>query len=80
MNAQDFISPKLKHKQHWNSFTTAFFVPVDKVLADLEARGSAAVNIAQAEALLKLPLRCHWCHAEQKNMPALKLHISTCKR
>ena len=73
---QDFDSDKLKHKQHWNSFTTAFFIPMDKVLLDLETQGCVGIDVSQAEALLKLPLHCHRCQAEQKNMPALKLHIT----
>ena len=75
---QDFDSPKLKNKQHWNSFTTAFFVPLDKVLLDLEARDAVAMDPVQAEALLKQPLRCHKCQAAARNMPDLKSHIVAC--
>ena len=77
---QDFTSPALKHKKHWNSFTTAFFVPLDKVLLDLEVRNAVAVDIAQAEALLKTPLQCHKCQTGMQNMPKLKAHIMACKR
>ena len=75
---QDFVSPKLKHKQHWNSFTTSFFVPLEKVLTDLEARDAVEVDRARAEALLKQPLRCHHCQEVMKNMPDLKSHIVAC--
>lgn len=75
---QDFDSPKLRNKQHWNSFTTAFFVPLDKVLLDLEARDAVAVDPVQAEALLKQPLRCHKCQTAVRNMPDLKTHIVAC--
>ena len=75
---QDFSSPKLKHKQHWNSFTTAFFVPLEKVLADLEARDAVVVDPVQAEALLKQPLRCHRCQAVMRNMPDLRSHVVAC--
>ena len=76
---QDFTSPGLKLKKHWNSFTTAFFVPLDKVLLDLEARNAVAVDIAQAEALLKSSLQCHKCQTGMQNMPKLKAHITACK-
>jgi len=33
--SKDFDSEFLKTKKHWNSFTTAFFLPVDDVLATL---------------------------------------------
>ena len=75
---QDFDSPKLKTKQHWNSFTTAFFIPLEEVLLHLEARDAVAVDRVQAEALLKQPLRCHKCQAAMKNMPDLKSHIAAC--
>jgi aprataxin len=73
---QDFDSDKLKHKQHWNSFTTAFFIPMDKVLLDLETKGCLRIDALQAKALLNLPLRCHRCQAEQQSMAALKSHIT----
>lgn len=68
----------MKTKQHWNSFTTAFFIPLERVLLDLEAGDAVAVDPGQAEALLKQPLRCHKCQAAMRNMPDLKSHIVAC--
>ncbi|CAL5220154.1 g2117 [Coccomyxa viridis] len=76
--SKDFNSPKLKTKQHWNSFTTAFFIPLEQVLLDLEAKDPVAVDPVQAEALLKQPLRCHKCQAAMRNMPDLKSHVVAC--
>ena len=76
--AQDFHSPKMRTKQHWNSFTTAFFRPLAAVRQELQAHGRAAVDRAAAEALLKQDLRCHMCRAVHSNMPALKRHIVQC--
>ena len=76
---QDFNSAKLKSKQHWNSFTTAFFVGIDKVLQDLEADKAVVMEPAHAEAMLRQPLRCHWCQRDQKNVPTLKDHIIQCR-
>ncbi len=78
--AQDFDSDRLKTKQHWNSFTTAFLLPLAAVRADLLAHGRVGVDRAAAEALLKVPLRCNRCGAAQANMPKLKAHISACPR
>ena len=75
---QDLDSPKLRTKQHWNSFTTRFFRPLADVRQELQAHGSVSVDRAAAEALLKADLRCHWCRAAQSNMPALKRHIVAC--
>eukprot|EP00891_Asterochloris_glomerata_P006087 jgi/Astpho2/6087/Aster-04034 len=35
--SQDFNSISLKNKKHWNTFTTAFFLPLSEVLRKLEA-------------------------------------------
>lgn len=35
----DFDSPCLKHKTHWNSFTTAFFRQLDSVVEELQSNG-----------------------------------------
>ncbi len=78
--AQDFDSDRLKTKQHWNSFTTAFLLPLSAVRADLLAHGRVAVDRAAADALLKAPLRCNRCGAAQSNMPKLKAHIRACPR
>lgn len=37
--SKDHDSSYLRHRKHYNSFTTPFFVPVDKVLADLRSFG-----------------------------------------
>jgi len=38
--SRDFDSEFLKTKKHWNSFTTAFFLRVDDVLATLSQGGN----------------------------------------
>lgn len=78
--AQDLDSDRLKTKQHWNSFTTAFLLPLAAVRADLAAAGRVAVDARTADALLKLPMRCNRCGASQSNMPKLKAHLRTCQR
>lgn len=77
--SDDFHSDCLKNKKHWNSFATPFFLPLDSVVAKLEAGGKVEVDRAAAEALLKQDLRCHRCGAPQRTMPALKAHIASCK-
>ncbi|XP_035272531.1 aprataxin [Anguilla anguilla] len=74
--SQDFDSPCLKNKKHWNSFTTDYFIDSQDVVAMLERDGRVTVQEGAGE-LLKLPLRCHACHRELATMPQLKEHLKT---
>ncbi|XP_055013812.1 aprataxin isoform X2 [Boleophthalmus pectinirostris] len=74
--SQDFDSPCLKNKKHWNSFTTEYFIESKDVLHMLESNGRVSVKEGTSE-LLKLPLRCHICHRELSTIPALKEHLKT---
>jgi aprataxin len=76
--SQDFDSPALKNKKHWNSFTTAFFRDLDAVEAEVRASGRVRVDRAAAEQLLKQALRCHRCGCSLANIPQLKQHILAC--
>ena len=78
--SEDFHSPALKTKKHWQSFTSAFFLDAAQVEAMLREQGRVTVDKVKAEALLKEPLRCHGCGGEQKNMPTLKQHLTQCRR
>lgn len=74
--SQDFDSPCLKNKKHWNSFTTDYFIESKDVLQMLETDGRVCVKEGTNE-LLKLPLRCHICHRELSTIPALKEHLKS---
>ena len=73
--SQDFDSPCLKNKRHWNSFTTAFFIDASTAVAELEEHGVVQSANAEAEALLKLPMCCCVCKVMCTNMPTLKAHL-----
>ena len=74
--SQDFDSPCLKTKKHWNSFTTDYFVPSLQVLEEVEKTGKPrAVDKEKSKELLNLPLKCHKCSCSPKNMPDLKKHL-----
>ncbi|KNE70276.1 hypothetical protein AMAG_14423 [Allomyces macrogynus ATCC 38327] len=75
--SQDFISDRLKTKQHWNSFTSEFFVPWERVKATLAAGQRVKIDKAAAEAMLKRPLACHKCSKTARTMPELKKHLET---
>ncbi|KAM6972702.1 aprataxin [Aplochiton taeniatus] len=72
--SQDFDSPCLKNKKHWNSFTTDYFMESEKIISMLEKDGRVTVKGGTSE-LLKLPLRCHVCHKELSTIPSLKEHL-----
>ncbi|XP_076150264.1 aprataxin isoform X1 [Alosa pseudoharengus] len=72
--SQDFDSPSMKNKKHWNSFTTDYFIESQEVITMLEHNGKVSVKEGMAE-LLKLPLRCHVCEKEQATIPKLKEHL-----
>mmetsp|Transcript_15505 Transcript_15505/g.24793 ORF Transcript_15505/g.24793 Transcript_15505/m.24793 type:complete len:197 (-) Transcript_15505:141-731(-) len=78
--SDDFDSPCLKNKKHWNSFTTDFFVAPEDMLIALRENGGFHPNRHEMSRLLVRPLRCHRCHAELSFMPRLKIHITKCKK
>ncbi|XP_015200560.2 aprataxin isoform X3 [Lepisosteus oculatus] len=74
--SQDFDSPCLKNKKHWNSFTTAYFLESQAVMEMLEQNGTVTVQDGISE-LLKLPLRCHVCQKDMPTIPQMKLHLKS---
>ncbi|XP_078070071.1 aprataxin [Mustelus asterias] len=72
--SQDFDSPCLKNKKHWNSFNTDYFLESEDVMKMVERDGKVTVKDGTAE-LLKLPLMCHVCQRQQSTMPQLKEHL-----
>lgn len=74
--SQDFDSPALKNKKHWNSFTTEYFMDSQDVIQMLEETGKVSVKEGTSD-LLKVPLRCHMCHKELATIPSLKEHLKT---
>lgn len=72
--SQDFDSPCLKNKKHWNSFTTDYFIESQDIIQMVETNGKVAIKDGTSE-LLSLPLRCHVCRKELPTIPALKEHI-----
>ncbi|KAL4640251.1 aprataxin isoform X3 [Arapaima gigas] len=74
--SQDFDSPCLKNKKHWNSFTTDYFLESQAVIEMLEKDGRVTVKDGASE-LLKLPLQCHVCRKEMPTIPQLKEHLKS---
>ncbi|XP_055149976.1 aprataxin isoform X8 [Symphalangus syndactylus] len=72
--SQDFDSPCLKNKKHWNSFNTEYFLESQAVIKMVQEAGRVTVRDGMPE-LLKLPLRCHECQQLLPSIPQLKEHL-----
>ncbi|NXP11869.1 APTX protein, partial [Thinocorus orbignyianus] len=72
--SQDFDSPALKTKQHWNSFTTDYFLNSEDVIEMVRSKGKVMVK-DHVSKLLTLPLRCHCCKQQLSTIPQLKKHL-----
>ncbi|XP_046313411.1 aprataxin isoform X3 [Marmota monax] len=72
--SQDFDSPCLKNKKHWNSFNTEYFLESEAVIKMVQESGRVTVRDGMSE-LLKLPLRCHECQQLLPTIPQLKEHL-----
>ncbi|KAI9597609.1 HIT-like domain-containing protein [Syncephalis fuscata] len=74
--SQDFCSPSLKKKIHYNSFTTEFFLPARRMLDLLKNDGEIKmVELDQAKPWLSKQLCCHQCRCQLNNMPSLRAHL-----
>ncbi|XP_075060729.1 aprataxin [Mixophyes fleayi] len=72
--SQDFDSPCLKNKKHWNSFTTDYFLDSEDVIDMIKLRGKVTVKDGVSE-LLKSSLQCNVCRLPQATIPQLKGHL-----
>lgn len=73
--SRDLLGECLRHKAHYNSFTTPFFVDVDKD-APLD-KGDEDIWLLENRALHHaVPLKCRWCGAAMQNLPRLKEHLA----
>jgi len=74
--SQDFDSPCLKTKKHWNSFTTAFFLNPEEVIDKLRSKGKFSSPPAEdIKKWMTAELSCHKCHNKPSNFPELKRHL-----
>ena len=76
--SRDFISPCLKHKKHWNSFNTDYFIESTSVIERIELDGKYVEPSSEvSKQLLNTPLKCNQCEYVPTNFPALKQHLLT---
>jgi len=83
----DLRGANMKRKDHFMSFATPYFMPLDQVEAQLREQGRVAVDAAAANQLLKGPIVCHRCGAAGDpggkkagfSFPQLQAHLATCR-
>ena len=67
--SQDFISPCLKTKRHWNSFNTPYFVDAAIVLNCITTNGAIPSTWENdAKKWLSEDVQCHKCQHKPKGM------------
>jgi aprataxin len=74
----DFQSTFLKKKDHYQSFNTSFFVPLDKVIATLQEKGKIDIDEKSMEQLLKGTMTCSLCSETFEKLAPLKKHQAAC--
>ncbi|RUS74651.1 hypothetical protein EGW08_017584 [Elysia chlorotica] len=70
--SQDFNSPCLKTKKHWNSFTTEYFVDSE---GKIEKVPLNSWGFFVSHVLFFIFFRCHVCKKQFPTIPSLKAHI-----
>lgn len=77
--SDDFDSPCLKTRKHYNSFVTPYLVQSQKVIRTLREEGRVRFNPGEMKIYLDAPLKCFRCLMAMPTMPKLKDHLKACK-
>lgn len=75
--SKDFDSPCLKHKEHWNSFTTDFFRPLQSIIREIEVEGKVEDRTEEWKVLKKQKPICSICGQHEANLPKTRAHYAT---
>ena len=75
--SQEFDSPKLWKRHHWNTFNTEYFMDSSKVIKDIEKDGKIEVDDKAYEELLTLRMKCNFkdCSERFEDISLLKYHL-----
>ncbi|KAN0026356.1 hypothetical protein ACTFIV_007340 [Dictyostelium citrinum] len=76
--SNDYNTKYLKNNKHWNSFTTEFYVPFDKILNELKSNGQVKIDQIKYNSILSQIKKCPICKEENKNLDNLKDHYKKC--
>lgn len=77
--SQDFKSPCMKHRKHYNSFQPPFLVGIDSLINAVEKVDLSLLGLERAERYLQSDMCCAGCGANFQNRFAeLKKHLNNC--
>lgn len=76
--SRDYEGVHMKRPNHWRSFCSPFFRPLDLIEQELQERGQVAVDFAEIDRLTRSPLQCPRCGAVQPSLPVAKQHLRAC--
>merc|ERR1712054_490173 len=75
--SDDFDSPHLKNKRHWNTYNTEFFLSPDVLINQLKEKGSVEIDEVHYNAVLKQPLVSPHNGVKFSRVPDLMEHLAT---
>lgn len=78
--SQEFDSPRLKTKHHWNTFNTEYFIDSSKVIETLESAGHIDIDDEKYESLLTLRMKCNACNKRFRSEDISKFPESPMKK
>lgn len=74
--SQDFDSPRMRTRHHWNTFNTEYFIDSTKLITTLESSGRIEIEKSFYEEQLDLPMKCNQCQKRYDDMDRLKGHLA----
>ena len=75
--SQDFDSPHLWKRHHWNTFNTEYFMDSSKVIKDIENDGKIEIDDVAYKELLTLRMHCNFkdCYERFEDLTQLTHHL-----
>lgn len=74
--SDDLVSTSLKTRYHWNSFTTSFFITIERVIMDIETNGHFKIDHQEQKRILdSKTLHCHRCSFNASSIARIKDHL-----
>lgn len=70
----------MKNRKHWLSFASSFFIPLDKVISDIEISGKVFMDNVLQSFKNERDLVCPKCGAKFRFFPEMKDHYMLCQR
>lgn len=78
----DLLSHQIRHKKHYNSYTSGFFLASKSVVHDVQMNDRVTVNqeVQRLEKLEKRRMECVWCGLHLGSVPEMRRHFPVCAK